>query len=166
MMAATALGSSRARCEILEVRQVAGGMECAECARGLRIMIRAIPGVDDAETSWNRRVLTVRFHAGNRATLAQVRAAVTRQHFEAREAEIVVAGRWTVDAAGQPWLSVPEPGLSYRIDLTGRDAEWCRALAEFRGLEVVATGRVPGTDRGDDPMVLFPIAVRAAPSRR
>jgi hypothetical protein len=150
----------RARAEILEVRQVAGGMECPECARGLRLLVREIPGVNDAETSWNRRVLSVRFKAGNHATLAQVRAAVIHQHFQAREAELVVAGRWTVDSAGQLWLSVPETGARYRIDLTGRGAEWRRALSAFRGQEVVATGRVPGAADGGDPLILSPITVR------
>jgi cation transport ATPase len=158
-------GWGRARAELLEVRQIAGGMECAECARGLRLLVKQIAGVDDAETSWNRRVLTVRFHPGNRATLAQVRAAVARQHFEAREAEIVVAGLLTLDAAGGAWLRVAESTLSYRIELTGRDAAWRRALTELAGAQVVVTGRVPGSARAEDPLLLFPVDLRRALGR-
>jgi hypothetical protein len=155
-----------ARAELLEVRQVAGGMECPECARGLRLLVKGIAGVDDADTSWNRRILTVRLHAGNGATLAQIRSAVSRQHFQAREAEIVVGGRLIADAAGQPWLSVPETKLSYRIDQTGRDARWRRALADLRETEIVMTGRVPGALGGRDPLVLFPLEFhRARPGR-
>ena len=38
-----------ARAELLAVRQIAGGMECPECARGLLLQVKAIPGVDNAE---------------------------------------------------------------------------------------------------------------------
>jgi len=160
---ALALAGGRARAELLEVRQIAGGMECPECARGLRLLIKEIAGVDAAETSWNRRVLTVRFRPRNHATLAQVRAAVARQHFQAREAEIVVSGRLTADAAGgAPSLYVAESELTYRIDLTGREESWRRALGELSGAEVIVTGRVPGSALGDDPLVVFPIEIHRA----
>ena len=162
---ALALAGGSARAELLEVRQIAGGMECPECARGLRLLIKEIAGVEAAETSWNRRVLTVRFRARNRATLAQVRAAVVRQHFQAREAEIVVSGRLTDDlAGGSPSLRVSGSELSYRIDLTGRDASWRRQLGALAGAEVIVTGRVPGSALADDPLVLFPIEVQRARS--
>lgn len=161
--AVVALGSGRARAELLEVRQVAGGMECPECARGLRLLVKQIAGVTDTATSWNRRVLTVRFQPGSRATLAQVRAAVIRQHFQAREAEIVVSGRLSLDGEGCAWLRVPESELSYRLDLTGRDAAWRRALSELSGAPVVVTGRVPGSAHAEDPLVLFPVDVQPAP---
>ena len=159
-------GLGRARAELLEVRQVAGGMECPECARGLRLLVKQIAGVEDAATSWNRRVLTVRFQPGSRATLAQVRAAVTRQHFQAREAEIVVAGRLSLDGAGRAWLRVPESELSYRLDLSGREAGWRRALDELSGAQVIITGRVPGSAHAEDPLVLFPVDVQRAPRPR
>src|SRR3954470_6160368 len=129
---AMTLPASGAHGELLEVRQVAGGMECPECARGLRLLARDIPGVQAAETSWNRRVLTLHFRAGSRATLTEVRSIVLRQHFQIREAEIVVAGRLRLDAGGAAFLLVPESGLSYRIDISGGPAtgtDWRGTLA-------------------------------------
>lgn len=159
------LGVGRARAELLEVRQIAGGMECPECARGLRLLIKEIPGVAAAETSWNRRVLTVRFQRGNRATLAQVRAAVVRQHFEAREAELLIAGRLTIDAGGRHWLWVSGSEQTYGIDLRGRSADWQRAVGELSGAEVLVTGRVPGGARAEDPLILFPVSIERARTR-
>ena len=151
-------GSRRcARAELLEVRQVAGGMECPECARGLLLKVKSIPGVEAAETSWNRRMLSVRFHAGSHATLAQIRNVVAGQHFQAREAEIVIAGRLVVDGSGALSLQVPETGLAYRVDLTGRDPSWRRAFTDRTGERLVVTGRVPGLARDQDPLVLFPV---------
>lgn len=159
------VGGVRARAELLEVRQIAGGMECPECARRLRLLIKEIPGVDQTETSWNRRVLTVRFHRGSRATLAQVRAAVVRQHFEAREAELLIAGRLTIDATGGHWLRVSGSEQTYRIDLRGRTADWQRAIGELAGAEVLIAGRVPGGARAEDPLVLFPVSIERAVPR-
>jgi hypothetical protein len=153
------LGGGRAQAELLEVRQIAGGMECPECARGLRLLIKAIPGVDAAETSWNRRMLTVRFRRGNRATLGQVRAALVRQHFEAREAELLIAGRLTIDPAGRYWLRVTGSQQTYRIDVSGRTADWRRALDDLAGAEVLVNGRVPGAALAEDPLVLFPVSI-------
>jgi Heavy-metal-associated domain len=127
-----------ARSEVLEVRQIAGGMECVECARNLRIEVSRLPGVEAASTSFNRRVLTVRFARGNRSTLADVRAILRRQHFVPGEAEIVVAGRVRPDAAGQLILDVGA-GASFRLDLGGRSP----AVPAGDG-EVVITGRVAG----------------------
>jgi hypothetical protein len=169
------LAQGRASAELLEVRQIAAGMECPECARGLRLLVKEIAGVDDAETSWNRRVLSVRFHPGSGATLAQVRAAVSHQHFEPREAEVVIAGQLTLapaarsagsqSVAAAATLWVPESGLTYRIDLLGREAAWRRTWAEMSGGEVVITGRVPRGDRAEDPLVLYPIDIQRADPR-
>src|SRR3954468_3401298 len=68
--------SSGARAELVEVRQVAGGMECAECAHQLRVEGGQLDGVNATEASWNRRILTVRLRARNRVTLEELRAVV------------------------------------------------------------------------------------------
>src|SRR5205807_103766 len=84
--------SGAARAELVEVRQVAGGMECAECAHQLRVEVGQLDGVNSADASWNRRILTVRFHPRNHATLEELRAVIRRHHFSVREADLVVRG--------------------------------------------------------------------------
>jgi copper chaperone CopZ len=158
------VGAGPARAELLEVRQVASGMECPECARALQLRVKSLPGVDAVETSWNRRLLTLRLRRGNHATLTEIRSLVVAEHFQIREAEIVVAGQLLVDAAGNPALLVPESGLTYRIDIEGpAKPRWRRALADAAGTEVVITGRVPAAPLAADPLVLWPVDLRARP---
>jgi hypothetical protein len=160
---ATMLLGTAAQGELLEVRQIAAGMECPECARGLRLLAQSIPGVEAAETSWNRRILTLHFRAGSPATLAQVRSIVLRQHFQVREAEIVVAGRLHLDAVtSAASLFVPESGLTYRIELSSPPiaTNWAGVLSAAAGQEVVVTARVPAGTTAEDPLVLWPLALR------
>jgi hypothetical protein len=160
-----------AHAELLEVRQVAGGMECAECARALQLRVRALPGIDVAATSWNRRVLSARLQPGNHATLAQIRALVLAQHFQTREARIVVAGRLEPAAAGTMSLRVPESSVVYRIDLGGMstaEGDGWRirlAAAAVAGASVVITGLVPGAPGGEDPQTLSPILLETRAPR-
>jgi hypothetical protein len=138
-----------ARAELLEVRQVAAGMECPECARGLRLLVKELDGVDDAATSWNRRILTVQFHPGNHATLDQIRGLVVKQHFVVREAEVVVAGTLAVTPEGAPTLVVPESGARYRLTAGSPKVEaWFRSLGRRGVTRVVVTGRVPPPTAG------------------
>ncbi len=162
LVALTLAQSGAARAELLEVRQVAAGMECPECARALQLRVKALPGIDAADTSWNRRVLTAHLRRGNQITLEQIRALVVAQHFQVREAEIVVAGRLEQAApAGPLLLRVPETGIRYRIDL-GALTESARRLWHPRllaavGADVVLTARVPGGPDGGDPQLLWPL---------
>ena len=153
-----------ARSELLEVRQVAGGMECPECARALQLRVKALSGIDAAATSWNRRVLTARLRDGNHTTLAQIRALVLAQHFQIREAEIVVAGRLVSSAGGTMSLQVPETGINYHIDLGSlagaARAGWQSRLVAAAGASIVLTGRVPGSAGGEDPQILWPIDLK------
>ena len=164
---ATLLGGRPARAELLEVRQVAAGMECPECARGLQMLVKRVPGVEAVETSWNRRMLTLKLRPGNHATLTQIRSIVLEQHFQVREAEIVVVGQVLLDPRGGASLFVRGSALTYRIDLGGQAGEdWRRSLAAAAGTEVVLTGRVPGAAIAEDPLVLWPLEMHAAPPRR
>ena len=103
------------------MRQVAGGMECAECARNLRIDVGQLDRVNATDASWNRRILTVSFRAGSHATLEELRAVVRRHHFTVREAEIVARGR-----VGR----TPSGGL--QLTITGSDAVYDIASAAAR----------------------------------
>ena len=144
LLATAVAAPGPARAELLQVRQVAAGMECPECARGLRVLVNALDGVEEAATSWNRRILTVRLRSGNHATLDQIRAVVVKQHFVAREADVVVAGALTVDAEGGATLVVTESGSRYRLTVgSPHVGEWISALGARTVARVVVTGRVP-----------------------
>jgi hypothetical protein len=152
-----------AHAEVLEVSQVALGMECAECARNLRVEVGRLDGVQAASASWNRRVLTVRFARGNKTTLAQLRAILRRHHFVPGEAEVTVAGRvrrtsqgdllldggegapFLIEAA--PGVGLAEPPAADRLLVTGRVAGEPRGAAaparSFR-LSVLAVRPQPG----------------------
>ena len=167
-LGALLVGAPRADAELLEVRQLASGMECPECARNLRLLVNAVEGVEESTASWNRRVLTVQLKPGNHVTLAQLRALVVKQHFRVCEAEIVVAGRLDVDEQRQASLLVPESNLRYRIDSRSKRAsDWIHAMGARASMQVVVTGRVaPAADptRPDDPLVLWALDFRAASS--
>ncbi len=144
--------SSGARAELVEVRQVAGGMECAECARQLRMEVGQLDGVNAADASWNRRILTVRFRARNRATLEELRAVVRRHHFIVREADLVVRGRVGRAKAGALQLTVTGSGAVYPIAAAAAAPEATDALAAAlaraatAGREVTLRGRIAGDE--------------------
>lgn len=146
-LAAAATGPGFARAGLLEVQQIAKGMECAECAHNLKIEVRKLDGVEAASASWNRRVLTVRFARGAKTTLADVRAVLRRQHFEPGEAEIVVAGRLVRAGGGRSGVVLDGgPGARYGLDLEGLPAASLAHAGRLEGgeQEVVITGRLAG----------------------
>jgi hypothetical protein len=148
---ALALPAGRARSELVEVRQVAGGMECAECARNLKLDVGKLDGVEAAAASWNRRILTVRFRSGSRATLDDLRAVVRRHHFTAREAEIVVRGKLARVAGGALLLTVTGTGAVYEIaagraPAGGNDLVVRLERAAGREGELTVRGRVAGDE--------------------
>ncbi len=141
-----------ARAELVEVRQVAGGMECAECAHQLRVEVGQLDGVNAAEASWNRRILTVRFRARNRATLEELRAVVRRHHFSVREADVVVRGRVGRAPSGELQLTVSGSGVVYPIAAAAAAPGVTEALAAGlacaagEGREVTLRGRIAGDE--------------------
>jgi len=163
LLLGAALLAPRARAEMVEVRQIARGMECAECARNLTIEARKLDGVEATAASWNRRVLTVRFRRGARTTLADVRTILRHQHFVPGEAEVLVIGRLVTTADGAVVL---DAGAGVRFRLVGFEP------SQGSEGEVVVTGRVPGEPRdlppeprdGGAPGPLFVLEVKGAPS--
>ena len=140
------------RAELVEVRQVAGGMECAECAHQLRVEVGQLDGVNATEASWNRRILTVRFRARNRVTLEELRALIRRHHFSVREADVVVRGRVGRTASGELQLTVTGSGVLYPIAAAaaapGVTEALAAALARAAGerREVTLHGRIAGDE--------------------
>jgi hypothetical protein len=151
-LAAGLLAAGAARAELVEVRQVAGGMECAECAHQLRVEIGQLDGVNTTDASWNRRVLTVRFHPRNHATLEELRAVVRRHHFTVREADVVVRGRVGRSSSGALQLTVTGSGAIYPIAAAAAAPGATEALAAAlaraatEGREVTLRGRIPGDE--------------------
>lgn len=138
-LALGAVAPRGARAELIEVTQVAGGMECFECARRLRLDVQKLDGVADAVASWNRRILTVRFQPGSGATLAALQGILRRHHFVPREAEVLVSGRLSRAEDGRPLLRVSGTAESFVI--AGTKA----TLAEAKvGVELRVRGRVDG----------------------
>jgi copper chaperone CopZ len=146
------LAAGVARAELIEVRQVAGGMECAECARRLRMEVGRLDGVEATEASWNRRILTVRFRAQSHATLEEVRALVRRNHFSVREADVVVRGRVGRARSGALELTVSGSGAVYSIAAAApapgeNDALTARlARAATGGRDITVRGRIAGDE--------------------
>ena len=149
---ALALLPGRARAELVEVRQVAGGMECAECAHNLKVEAKRLDGVDGTDASWNRRILTVRFRAGSRTTLEELRAIVRRHHFSVREAEVVVRGRVLRSPSGGFRLAVSGSGAVYEIGAAGDAPAPAGPIAArlesaaAGASEITVRGRIAGDD--------------------
>jgi len=155
-LAALLLGAAGARAELVEVRQVAGGMECAECAHQLRVEVGRLDGVITTDASWNRRILTVRFHARNHATLEELRAVIRRHHFSVREADVVVRGRVGRSPSGALQLTVTGSGATYPIAAAAPAPDATDALAAAlasaatESREVTLRGRIAGDEASPD----------------
>jgi copper chaperone CopZ len=154
---------TRARAELLEARQIANGMECAECAHNLKVAVSRLDGVRAAETSWNRRMLSVQFVRGSKTTLTDVRSALRRQHFVPGEAQVVIIGRLRRTAGGDLLID-GGPGIRYLLSL-GADQD----RPAIDQAEVLVTGRVDGESRtpattGESPRLSVISIARVPPS--
>jgi hypothetical protein len=167
-------GGSTARAELVAVDQLASGMECPECSRGLRMAVRVLDGVDTLETSWNRRRLTARFRAGSRATLEEIRTIIRARHFVPKDAQVTVRGTLAPSTqepqTSQPQTPDPEgresethdevrvsgSGVSYRLE--SGSTQIASQLKSARGHAVVIRGRVPAPVPGasaEDPLLIL-----------
>jgi len=151
LLAQVAFGGG-ARAELVEVRQVAGGMECAECAHQLRVEVGQLDGVNGTDASWNRRILTVHFHPRNHTTLEELRAVIRRHHFSVREADVVVRGHVGRSPSGALQLAVTGSDAIYPIKAAAAAPDATKALAEAlaraatAGREVTLRGRIAGDE--------------------
>ena len=87
------------------------------------VAVKRLPGVTQAQASWNRRTVEIRLGAGNRVTLAQIREAIRSRHLFPRQATVVMVGRLARSKAGLA-LELAELGLRYHlVDGTRRLSE-------------------------------------------
>ena len=122
----------------------------------MRVAVQKLGGVEAVEVSLNQGLATVRFRPNNRVTIEQVRAAIRKNGFTPKAAQVRVAGALTAHQ-GQPALALPETGALYLLREGSRGAA---QLAELRrlapGTRVTIEGQVPESPAkaGHEPLAL------------
>jgi copper chaperone CopZ len=81
-----------AHAQLLEVKQVIYGMDCAPCARGVEASIKRLDGVQAVTISLNNGTADIRLAPDNRQTLDGIRQRISDNGFSAKEAHITLTG--------------------------------------------------------------------------
>jgi copper chaperone CopZ len=86
------LSAEQAGAQLLEVKQVIYGMDCAPCARGVEASIKRLEGVQSVRISLNDGTAEIRLASENRQTLDQIRQRISDNGFTAKNAEVKLRG--------------------------------------------------------------------------
>ena len=93
------------------------GIECASCLDSLPARILRMRGVESAHVDASNQILAVKFAAGNRIRLEQIRDAIEQDGTRVRRASLTVRGGLG-EEAGRWVLKLPN-GSQFEISLDG-----------------------------------------------
>ena len=126
------------------------------CAHAVRVAVQKLDGVETVVVSLNQGLATVRFKPNNRVTVEQVRAAIRKNGFTPKGAEVRVAGTLD-DYQGQLAIALPGTGTSFVL----REGSRGPSLVDLRrlppGTSVTIEGRLAASPAkgSDQPLLLL-----------
>lgn len=123
--------------QILELRQIVYGMDCAPCAHGLEQRISKMEGVESVTVSLNNELLEAKFTPGNRLTLMEIRKSVEESGFLPKDAELKVKG--TIQKDADSFILETSSGEQFIITTKGgaQIKQWVDRFPE----QVIVTGK-------------------------
>ena len=132
-----------AHAEYEQVNLTVFGMDCAPCAHAIHVSMKGIQGVNAIDVDLNTGLVTIKLTPGNNASMKQFNAAVEKNGFTHKDADIVVRGKLT-GTANAPVLEVSGTQDRYALspNASGKD------LASLVGKTVTVTGVLPQAPKG------------------
>jgi cation transport ATPase len=138
-----ALTTLAAHAEYEQVNLTVFGMDCAPCAHAIRVSMKGISGVNNIDVDLNTGLVTIKLSPGNNASMSQFNAAVEKNGFTHKDANVTVRGH-VAGSAAQPFLEVAGTSDRYSLVALGSVADWASLL----GKAVVVDGVVPQSAKG------------------
>lgn len=126
--------------QIHEIDQTIYGMDCAPCAYAVENRMKNMDGAKNVTLSLNEGKTTAEFVQGSKVTLKDIRDAIRKGGFDARDATLSITG--TLNREGERWILSLPSGERYQLE---RYDEMIPEsdLQERRGQEITLTGLVP-----------------------
>jgi len=143
IVTALILSSLAAHAEYQQLDLTVFGMDCAPCAHAIHVSMKGIQGVNTVDVDLNTGLVTVKLNPGNNAQMSQFNAAVERNGFTHKDADIVVKGRLS-GTAGAPILEVSGTQDRYALSPATAGTD----LASLLGKTVTVDGVLPQAPKG------------------
>ena len=126
----------------------------------MRVSLKAVAGVDVVDVSLEKGLASVRMKPGNKATLAQLQKAITKNGFTMKQAKATVAGG-IVSENGKIQLRVS--GSDDVLNLVPESQVHVAPL--ITGKSVIVTGTIPEAQKGKSPdsIVFTAVSEEATP---
>ncbi len=132
--------------QLLEVKQVIYGMDCAPCARGVEASLKRLEGIRSVTISLNNGTAAISLASDNRQTLREIRQRISDNGFTPKDAEVKLSG--TLREKNGKFLIETGTGETYAIE--SRD-ETMHAFEQLRkssqGKSVTIAGVVAETKK-------------------
>ena len=129
-----------AQAQIHEVDQTIYGMDCAPCAYAVENRMKNKDGARNVTLSLNEGKTVAEFAPGSRVTLEDIRDAIRRGGFDARDATLRLTG--SLNREGGMWILSLPSGEKFQLDRY-EDMIPESDLEERSGQEITLTGHVP-----------------------
>ncbi len=113
----------------------------------MRVSLKSVPGVESVDVSLAKGLASVKMKPGNRATLAQLQQAITKNGFTMKDSQAAVAGTVVV-VNGTAQLHVSG---SKEVLILIPDAQVSGDAGSFSGRAVVVTGTILEAAKGGTP---------------
>src|SRR5258705_9149671 len=110
-----ALSTLAARAEYEQVNMTVFGMDCAPCAHAIHVSMKGIQGVNTVDVDLNTGLVSIKLTPGNSASMRQFNAAVEKNGFTHKDANLIARGQLS-GSAQAPFLDVT--GTKDRYALT------------------------------------------------
>lgn len=128
--------------QLLEVKQVIYGMDCAPCARGVEASIKRLEEVESVKISLNDGTADIRLAPENRQTLGRIRQRISDNGFTAKDAGVNVTG--TLRQRDGELVLQTDAGETFVPRLTsGKEIELAGLQKTRSGSSVTVAGIVP-----------------------
>jgi copper chaperone CopZ len=125
--------------QIHEIDQTIYGMDCAPCAYSVENRMKRMDGARNVTLSLNRGNTTAEFTPESGVTLKEIRDAIRKGGFDAREATLRLTG--TLNREGETWTVILPTGEKFQLDQYEHVIS-VNELEQHTGREITLTGHV------------------------
>jgi copper chaperone CopZ len=139
------------------------------CARAVSVAVQEIDGVESVNVSLNDGLAVISFSAGTRASVAEIRRAISENGFSPKSADVRISGTVERNAA-EGGLFLRIPGSAERFGLQDHPEGAAEATSGLASGEegVVLEGEIPESDRRSSSSLVIRVrtVTREGSSRR
>ena len=138
-----ALSTLAAHAEYEQVNLTVFGMDCAPCAHAIHVSMKGIQGVNTVDVDLNTGLVSIKLSPGNSADMRQFNAAVEKNGFTHKDAQVIVRGQLSGSTTA-PFLDVAGTKDRYALVPLAAGSD----MSSLLGKTVTVDGVVPQSAKG------------------